>query len=308
MKKTFLAGLAACVFAAGCSNSEPIAETIDNNSLPGASPTPTEPATPVLLSGSVNDQGRKDFTTVGANIAVEFELDEHYFAPTFVKVLPNSDVTYSLQNGGDVEHSFTIDSLQIDQKVTPGGRFEGQLKLPESGIIEFYCVFHVQSGMRGAFYFEEGGIAPAVSPSVQPSPTPTADVASTSTGASRSAAGPRRTSTGTRSTGAARPATGSTGAARPAGASQPNVNQSGDLVVPDLNLGEPQKGASSLDSPPASAATLPKAGTGAQAATSSSSDRSSGAPSGAKGPDAPAGADGGKGLGGSDGESSDPAT
>jgi plastocyanin len=226
MKLSLLIGLVLCLTGSACTRPQPASvQTQPTITQPTPSPSPS-PAVPVQLAGLVNNMGVKDFSGVGTNIAVEFQIKDFSFTPTFVKALPGTNVNIQLDNMGPAEHTFTIDSLKVDHKLAPGGQIEGQFKLPDSGIIPFYCRFHVGQGMQGAFYFQEGGAVAA-------SPSPSPDEASASSGTRRRSASPSRRSS----------------AQAPAGTAQ---NREGDLVVPDLVIGGVEAGKTT-------ATTLPRA-------------------------------------------------
>lgn len=244
MKKALVFALTAFVALVGCSEPEPSADQAANSApVETAAPSPPAPEAPVQLSGTVNNKGVKDYSGAGTNIAVEFDLDDFSFAPTFIKALPGSSVSFALNNRGAVEHTFTIDAgpLQVDQIVAAGASYEGQLKLPESGVVEFFCRFHVNSGMKGAFYFQDGQAVPTdgASPTTEDGAATGTPTGTGSSARTRTASEPAR-----KSATAARTTT-PTGAAPAPGAQ----NRAGDLVIPDVNIGEPQKGASSLNSP-----------------------------------------------------------
>jgi plastocyanin len=107
---------------------------------------------PVKLQGTVN----KGATGTVSNGEVEIELDNFYFGPTYTKADAGSTVTVKLENEGDATHTFTIDSLNIDEEVAPGATAEVEVKLPASGAIRYYCRFHAGQGMQGAFYAKDG--------------------------------------------------------------------------------------------------------------------------------------------------------
>lgn len=109
---------------------------------------------PVQLSGAVNDEGTEEAT--GDQAEIEIELDDNYFGPTFVKASPGATVTVRLHNEGDGTHTFTSDTLGVDEELDGGTGSEVDLTLPESGASAFYCRFHQGGGMQGAFFFEEG--------------------------------------------------------------------------------------------------------------------------------------------------------
>ncbi len=134
----------------------------------GSSTTPTASATgsaPVTLSGKVTNKGTKDLTAMGKTIDFSIEADDEdnlstfYFKPTFVQVTPGGKVTVEVENEGTVKHNFSITALNIDQNVDKGAKKEVTFTLPSSGVVNFFCKFHVGSGMQGAFFFTAGGSA-----------------------------------------------------------------------------------------------------------------------------------------------------
>lgn len=94
-----------------------------------------------------NDHGTKAVEDKGKT---EVELDDFYFAPTVLEGKPGEKVTLELKNEGQVEHSFTIKSANIDKDLEPGDEGEVTVTIPKSGAISFYCKYHKGSGMAGA--------------------------------------------------------------------------------------------------------------------------------------------------------------
>jgi plastocyanin len=66
-------------------------------------------------------------------------------------------VTLELKNEGKVEHSFVIDSQNIDQTIQPGKDAKVTVTIPASGAVSFYCKFHKGEGMAGALAVEGQG-------------------------------------------------------------------------------------------------------------------------------------------------------
>lgn len=120
---------------------------------------------PVVLPGTVNDHGKGDATSG----TLEVELDDFYFAPTYIKGKPGAKVMLNLTNEGEAGHTFTVDQPKVDVTVAAGGTGVAGLTLPTSGALAFYCRFHKAQGMQGAFYFSDnivvvpGSSAPATS-------------------------------------------------------------------------------------------------------------------------------------------------
>jgi plastocyanin len=114
---------------------------------------------PVQLEGEVENKGTAEAT--GDTADLEVEIDDNYFEPTFIKGTPGGTVTVTLHNEGSRPHTFTVDSLGIDEEVSGGDEVEVEVTLPDSGATPFYCRFHRDGGMQGAFFFEEGDSAGA---------------------------------------------------------------------------------------------------------------------------------------------------
>jgi plastocyanin len=107
---------------------------------------------PVTLSGTVNNKGTKDISGKGASTSIELEAYNFYFEPTFVKVAPGQKITIELKNSGSVPHTFTSPSLHVDKEVPPGSKATVVVTVPMSGTTAFYCRFHKDNGMQGAFF------------------------------------------------------------------------------------------------------------------------------------------------------------
>ena len=137
MRKLVVIVAALGLAAAGCGTNEE----------PTVQDEPTTPA--ATASASVNDHGTKTFTTEA--FETELELDNFYFEPTTIKAPGGSTATLELFNEGDVEHTFTIDALEIDEELEPDARKTIEVGLGDETRYEFYCRYHGDQGMRGAF-------------------------------------------------------------------------------------------------------------------------------------------------------------
>ena len=143
-----VAGLLLVLAAAGCGSSSS-----------SSSGTTTE------SSGSGSGGGKKTIAGVSANDhgtktvskETEVELDDYYFEPTVIQGKAGQKVTLELKNEGKVEHSFTIDSQNIDRTIQPGADAKVTVTIPTSGSVSFYCKFHKSSGMAGALAAEGQG-------------------------------------------------------------------------------------------------------------------------------------------------------
>jgi plastocyanin len=100
-----------------------------------------------------NDHGIKKVEDSGKT---EVELDDFYFEPTVLEGKPGQTVTLELKNEGQEEHTFTIDSLDVDVEVQPADEIEVNVTIPKSGAVSFYCQFHKSLGMAGALSVKGG--------------------------------------------------------------------------------------------------------------------------------------------------------
>ena len=125
----------------------------------GIAPAGAKTSKPVSVDGKVNVKGTKDVSGKKA-ASIDLEADDFYFGPTFVKVQPGEKVTIELENEGNASHTFTSDSLSVDEQVAAGKKAKFTLTVPSDGTaFEFHCTFHEDMGMQGAFYTKKGGSA-----------------------------------------------------------------------------------------------------------------------------------------------------
>jgi plastocyanin len=124
---------------------------------------------PVELAGAVNNEGIEDVRGDGDNASVAIATGDESFSPTFVQSEPGAIVTVELSNDGSANHTFTIDDQQIDQALRAGEEATVEVTVPESGVVRFYCMIHVEGGMQGAFFTEAGAAAGDRDTTVAPS-------------------------------------------------------------------------------------------------------------------------------------------
>jgi plastocyanin len=130
---------------------------------PAASP-------PVSLVGNVSDHGEQQVS--GAAPELKLELDDSYFAPTYVHAEPGAVVKVELENEGSKVHTFTIDDETIDVKVDPGASATVDVTMPASGSLHYFCQIHSGAGMQGSFVVESAA-APTTASTTKPTTPPT---------------------------------------------------------------------------------------------------------------------------------------
>ena len=115
---------------------------------------PAKNTPPVKLKGDVTNKG------IGAvkGGEAEIEADDFYFKKTFIKGKAGSTVAVTVKNEGSATHTFTINAQHINKTIQPGSSIHVEVKIPANGkAANFYCRFHVGSGMQGAFFSKAGG-------------------------------------------------------------------------------------------------------------------------------------------------------
>jgi hypothetical protein len=114
----------------------------------GASVAAKKP--PVKIEGGATNKGTK---TVKGD-ATSIEADDSYFEKTFQKVTAGQTVSVTIENEGSAQHTFTIDSLNIDEVLNSGDSTTVEVVVPADGAtVVFYCRFHGDPGkMKGAFF------------------------------------------------------------------------------------------------------------------------------------------------------------
>lgn len=80
-----------------------------------------------------------------------FAIDEQdfSFSPNALTGSPGQSLAITVTNKGSATHTFTIDSENVSVELAPGDSQKVTVTFPESGSVEFYCQFHVGSGMKG---------------------------------------------------------------------------------------------------------------------------------------------------------------
>ena len=108
-----------------------------------------------VCGGSDEEKTTTQGTTPGA---VSLEQDDFYFQPTTLKGEVGKPLQVALKNEGQASHTFTIDSLNIDQTVKPGETMTVSVTPKAGGDLPFYCRFHKASnGMQGTITVSGGG-------------------------------------------------------------------------------------------------------------------------------------------------------
>jgi plastocyanin len=100
-------------------------------------------------SGSESSSG-EDSVDVSGKSTMDLEADNFYFEPSTVEGAAGQKITIKVEKEGSTDHTFTIDSENIDVTLSPGDEQEVSVTFPKSGSVQFYCKFHKSMGMTGS--------------------------------------------------------------------------------------------------------------------------------------------------------------
>ena len=119
--------------------------------------------TPVPMDGAVVQRGTQDATSQGTAVATTVQMGDDWFSPPFSRVPPGATLTVTVQETGEVAHTFTIDGQAVDLALSRKGTQRTVTVTGPAGghPVVFYCKYHRSSGMQGAIYLNGGSPTPA---------------------------------------------------------------------------------------------------------------------------------------------------
>jgi len=80
---------------------------------------------------------------------IKVGMVDNSFEPATITGKAGYTVKVELENKGQREHNFVVDSQKISKDVEPGEDGTVSVKIPDSGTVEFYCEYHKGLGMVG---------------------------------------------------------------------------------------------------------------------------------------------------------------
>jgi plastocyanin len=96
----------------------------------------------------------------------ELVAQDFSFDPTTLDLAAGEEVTVTLMNEGEAEHSFTVEELDVETEAEGGESSEVSFTAPDEGTVEFFCKYHpdqmtgeisVDGGAAGGGNTDEGG-------------------------------------------------------------------------------------------------------------------------------------------------------
>ncbi|HEY7268733.1 MAG TPA: cupredoxin domain-containing protein [Dehalococcoidia bacterium] len=99
-----------------------------------------------LGSVQASDHGTKDISKA---TSLDLEVDDFYFAPTFIKGTPGQTLSVNISNDSNSLHNFSVQAAGVDQDIQPKGKASVKVTLPQSGVLLFICKYHTSQGMNG---------------------------------------------------------------------------------------------------------------------------------------------------------------
>jgi plastocyanin len=74
--------------------------------------------------------------------ALEVVAQDISFDPTTLDVEAGAEVTVTLTNEDDTEHTFSIEELDVEAEAAGGENAEATFTAPDSGSLEYFCEYH----------------------------------------------------------------------------------------------------------------------------------------------------------------------
>jgi plastocyanin len=93
-----------------------------------------------------SDHGTKD---VKGQAKLDLEADNYYFEPTFLRGTPGQKLKLEIENESSTLHNFSISEQHVDVNIPRKGKVVVEVTFPSSGVVRFFCKFHVSRGMNG---------------------------------------------------------------------------------------------------------------------------------------------------------------
>jgi len=104
-------------------------------------------AAPACSDDDTDDVADTTTSSVEASETSQVKMKDFSFDPKVVEV-PTTGAALRLVNEGTAAHTFTVDSLDIDQEVAAGSQVEVTVEALD-GEVPYYCRFHRAQGMEG---------------------------------------------------------------------------------------------------------------------------------------------------------------
>ena len=95
----------------------------------------------------------------GGGQTVTVVAQDFSFDTTNLEFEPGAQVTVTLDNQGEAEHTFSIEELDVEAEAAGGETAEATFTMPDSGSFEFFCEYHPEdmTGTLGVIGATSGG-------------------------------------------------------------------------------------------------------------------------------------------------------
>lgn len=97
----------------------------------------------------MTDKGTTSASGAAVSLKADNDNGEFYFEPSCIK--GTGSLTVTITNVGSVHHNFTVTSLGINKDMEKKGTTATvTVTLPTTGVVQFFCEYHREFGMKGA--------------------------------------------------------------------------------------------------------------------------------------------------------------
>jgi plastocyanin len=111
---------------------------------------------PFTLPGSAEADATPLAETSDAGVAVHVEMGDMYYEPSEITIPADTDVVFTFQNAGFMQHDFFIHEPEVNSGVLAGGQTAEAIVNMPTGTYEFWCtqIGHREAGMIGTLIVE----------------------------------------------------------------------------------------------------------------------------------------------------------
>ncbi|HUL85510.1 MAG TPA: cupredoxin domain-containing protein [Actinomycetota bacterium] len=127
-----------------------VACTSSSSSAASTSSTTTTTPPPATQTSQSPSGGGGGTATVTGKTSLAMTAENFSFSPSELVGSPGQTLKITVKNTATVPHNFSIDAQNINVTINPGQSKVITVTFPQSGSVQFYCLFHkVSNNMVG---------------------------------------------------------------------------------------------------------------------------------------------------------------
>ena len=96
----------------------------------------------LVACGGEESSGGSTGEAAGGGQETTVVAEDFQFQTTKLEFRAGEDVTVTLDNQGEAEHTFSIEELEVEAEAAGGETAETTFTMPDEGTFEFFCEYH----------------------------------------------------------------------------------------------------------------------------------------------------------------------